>query len=358
VRTLLAVLLLGATIAPVAAATRPAPASPPRILSTTAVAGPTATETRLGWLEQPAGTNCGHVAVRDLETLRRHDLGNRVCFGDREFRPDRFAWGEGVGLLTDTFGGNTTYETVSVVGPRKEMWGMPDGQDNVEAEPAYISDWAGGSAVEAAAGSDASLLYSVVSRGTRDPECDDKPDGDCSLVVHGGRLWSFQHGHWRKVAAPWPVGSLGASGHSVALAQAEGPGVDVRDLRTWQPERRFSLPGVRAVALAPHLLAARTATAIYLYARPGGRLILKRALPETSGNPFYTEPDPPLIAVSESAVAYRAEHGASESIAVVRRNGTTSWVGIEVAIDELALSGRRLAWRADATIRTVLLPRT
>ena len=52
------------------------------VLSTHALAGPAASETRIAWLEQRQ--RCAGAAVRDAATLRRHDIGTPVCTAEGE----------------------------------------------------------------------------------------------------------------------------------------------------------------------------------------------------------------------------------------------------------------------------------
>jgi hypothetical protein len=345
-RKVAALVLVVCAVAAPAAASESRPAGARQILATDVLSGPAASETRLAWVHGVAKANCSRMAVRDAVTLRRLDLGTPAC-DDPTPTVGPAAWGAGVGLWTTTTCGNKCYENVHVVGARGRTWGAaPDSEVGYVTYP-HGDGWA----VAATEGSDTALVYSVLHRELVDDTCGFDADASCDLAITGGALWSFVAGHWRKLSAPWPVGALDVSRHSIAIAQARGPEVQIRDLRTWKLERSFRLAGVVEVALAPHFVAARSTATVAAYRRPGGGLYLRRSAPRAQDDehaPART------LALSDLLLAFGVASRGGEAIDVFRGDGSTLAIR-DTYPAGLVVTGRRVTWQDAGTLFSQVL---
>jgi hypothetical protein len=323
----------------------------PQVLATDAIAGPAASESRIAWAEPVAGTDCAHFAVRDARTLRERDPRQRFCGSDLGLDVELLTYGRRSVAWMSAAGGMSSVESIHVLGSTGYRPPPPDeSMDPVLSLVGYSSS-AGeeGTIVPASAGSDLALVFSVFDR-EYDPNCTD----NCGPSDGAARLWSRQHGRWKKLPEKDPVTGLAAAGNSIALIDETTDTVEIRDVATWRLENQYAVPGVEEVALSHNFLALRTRHAVREYRRRDAKLVLTRRASNISNGDSDPEPTP-LMAISDNALAYTLSIHTHQFIVVVRPDGRTTRI-TSASIDGLALSGRRLVWRDGKTVRLVVLP--
>jgi hypothetical protein len=133
------------------------------------------------------------------------------------------------------------------------------------------------------------------------------------------------------------------SGRSIALVQAGGDRVEIRDVPTWKLERRLTIAGIWDIRMSKSYLAVYTSDGVVaVYRRSDGELLREIVLSNYG-----------RIALSDVALAI----GERSSLSIVRPSGATTPIWSRGPVDDLAIAGRRVVWRSDTIIRTVVLPR-
>jgi hypothetical protein len=331
-RKLALVLVVFAVLASAATA---APRIPGRVLSTTALGGPAQAGNRIAWFE-PAGRGCGHLAVRDTSTLRKHDFGTRVCPDDGV--PGAFAYGGGTAFWTDDFCGNECYQDISILSPGGRFL-------NGEDDDVAYDDYSGvGTRIEAAAGDARHLVYLENTREV-DPAFADACDngGDCRTVITRSVVRALAGG---PDALPldlrFGVVALALQGDTIALERDDAT-VELRSIRTGRVQRTLGIPEQGYIDLTRSYLALRTSDTLTAYRRSDGTpALVVDAVRDLAS------------AVSDAGVVTATE----TSLVVDRFDGRRMRIPLRTrGWPVVSLEGRRLAWSDGRTIRMLLLPR-
>src|SRR4051794_27318052 len=239
-----------------------APQIPGRVLSTTALGGPEQAGNRIAWFE-PAGRGCGHFAVRDTSTLRKHDFGARVCPEDGV--PGRFTYGGGTAFWTDEFCGHECYQDVSILSPGGRFL-------NGEVDEVAYDDYTGiGTRIEAAAGDARHLVYLENTREVKPGfayACDN--GGECPTVITRSVVAGIAGGpDVLPLDLPFGVVALALQGDTIALERDDGT-VELRSIRTGTVQRTLGIPEQGAIDLTRSYVALRTSDTLTAYRRGDG----------------------------------------------------------------------------------------
>jgi hypothetical protein len=328
--------LVLAVCAVAASSATAAPRIPGRILSTTAVGGPEQAGNRIAWFE-PAGRGCGHLAVRDSSTLRKHDLGARVC--PNEGVPGAFTYGAGTAFWTDDYCGNECYQDISILGPGRPFLNAEDG------DVGYDDYTRIGRRIEDAAGDARHLVYLENTREV-EPASADACDngGDCPTVITHSAIEPVAGGPAAlQLTPPSGVVALALYGDTLALERDDGT-VELRSIRTGRVQRTLGIPEQGYIDLTGSYVAVRTVDTLTAYRRSDGTPAL---VVDTAGVPFAAW-------VSDAAVVTATDR----ALVVDRFDGRSMRIPLHTrAWPVVSLEGRRLAWSDGRTIRMLLLPR-
>src|SRR3954447_9671784 len=312
-----------------------APGIPGRILSTTAIGGPEQAGNRIAWFE-PAGRGCGHLAVRDNSTLRKHDLGARVCPDDGV--PGAFTYGGGTAFWTDDFCGNQCYQDISILGPGRPFLNGEDG------DVGYDDYTREGTRIEDAAGDARHLVYLENPREV-EPAFADACDhgGDCPTVITRSVIGAVAGARDAlPLTPPFGVVAIALDGDTIALERDNGT-VELQSLRTGRVQRTLAIPEQGSIDLTRSYLAIRTFDTLTAFRRSDGT----PALVVDAANVLASAvSDAGIVTATDRALVVDRFDGRSLTIPL----RTRSWPTV-------SLEGRRLAWSDGRTIRMLLLPR-
>lgn len=304
-----------------------------RVLATNAVGGPELAGGRIAWLK-PAGPGCAGLAVRELATRRRHDLGSRVC--PNEGIPPIFAYGGDTAFWVADYCGNECYQELDALTPQRAWSG--------EADWLSTDNWGIGTAIASIAADARHVLYLENEYRLPPGSTDACVEAEtCSVVASRSTLTSVTGGGGRKLRAPAVAIALHAG--TLALERPDGT-VELRDLRTWRLARTLDLREPGALFLSPSYLGVRGRDGFVVYDRRSGAVVLDADVGEAFVEGF-----------SDAGVVYAEE----DAIVVTRVNGPVLRMAAThhryADWPSAAIDGRTLAWREGRTVRVTTLPR-